>query len=68
MANPVCAHARPYFADAMDGEPMPPLRRAEVWMHTHICFWCRPLYKSLLENREALRRLRDEVSETPPEP
>jgi predicted anti-sigma-YlaC factor YlaD len=61
--NPLCARARPSFSDLLDGEPLPLLKQIEVWGHAHFCPFCRPVYRELGENQNALHSLRQELPE-----
>jgi anti-sigma factor RsiW len=54
----ICARARPHLSDYLDGE-LPGLRKLEVAVHAHLCPWCKPLYHSLRDTRDAVQALRE---------
>lgn len=59
MADPFCAKQRPYFSDALDGEPLPFWRGLLVRFHLRFCPRCILVKKSLEATRDALVELRD---------
>ena len=46
-------------SDSMDAQPLSSWRRLTVWVHTHVCPGCRPVWRSLHATKDALSALRD---------
>jgi predicted anti-sigma-YlaC factor YlaD len=54
-----CSHAREWFSDYLDGQPVPPYARFWVRLHFAICPLCRRVRRSMDAVEQSLHALKE---------